>query len=144
MTNRMLKMIVLLLLFALRLAFCQKAGKAAEKYVDYLDMSNWAYYGIGEDKPVDVFLICPTVDTKDEYNMSMDDEKIKERFVGALNMERGLYEDTARVFALYYPLNWKTDSTPADKSENFGACFTVYDGSIKTGDKGTLRLLYRP
>lgn len=117
MTNRNLKIIalfLLLLLLALGLACCKKDDKpaeplaepavksAAEKYVDYLDMSNWAYYGIGEDKPVDVFLICPTVDTKDEYNMSMDDEKTKEHFVGALNMERGLYEDTARMFAPYY------------------------------------------
>lgn len=28
------------------------------------------------------------------------------------------------------PLNWKTDSTPADKEENLGACFTDYDGNI--------------
>lgn len=30
------------------------------------------------------------------------------------------------------PLNWKTDSTPAGKAENLGACFTDYDGSIVT------------
>ena len=105
MTNRNLKMIALfmmLLLFVLGLACCKKADKTAEKYVNYLDMSNWAYYSIGEDKPVDLFLICPTVDTKDEYNMSMDDEKTKEHFVGTLNMERGLYEDSARMFAPYY------------------------------------------
>jgi hypothetical protein len=29
------------------------------------------------------------------------------------------------------PLNWKTDSTPADKSLNKGACFTKYSGDIK-------------
>lgn len=29
------------------------------------------------------------------------------------------------------PLNWKTDSTPADKTLNKGACFTNYDGDIK-------------
>ena len=29
------------------------------------------------------------------------------------------------------PLNWKTDSTPADKSLNEGACFTKYSGEIK-------------
>ena len=28
------------------------------------------------------------------------------------------------------PLNWKTDSTPADKSLNLGACFTDYSGEI--------------
>ena len=30
------------------------------------------------------------------------------------------------------PLNWKTDSTPADKSMNLGACFTDYSGAITT------------
>jgi hypothetical protein len=30
------------------------------------------------------------------------------------------------------PLNWKTDSTKADKSLNIGACFTDYDGNITT------------
>jgi hypothetical protein len=34
------------------------------------------------------------------------------------------------------PLNWKTDSTPADKSENLGACFMGYDGSIKQEVQG--------
>ena len=29
------------------------------------------------------------------------------------------------------PLNWTTDSTPADKSLNKGACFTKYSGAIK-------------
>ena len=29
------------------------------------------------------------------------------------------------------PLNWKTDNTPADKSENLGACFTGSKGQIK-------------
>ena len=28
------------------------------------------------------------------------------------------------------PLNWRTDSTPADRSENLGACFTDYEGGI--------------
>ena len=30
------------------------------------------------------------------------------------------------------PLNWKTDSTPAGKEENLGACFTDYSGNIIT------------
>lgn len=75
------------------------AGPAA---TDYSDESNWAYFGIGEDKDADLFLICPTVDTNDEYNMSLDDEKTKQHFVGALNMERGIYEDSTRMFAPYY------------------------------------------
>ncbi len=69
---------------------------------DYSAEENWAYHGIGEEKDVDLFLICPTVDTNDEYNMSLEDEKTKGNFLGALNMERGIYEDSARLYAPYY------------------------------------------
>jgi hypothetical protein len=37
-----------------------------------------------------------------EYNMSMEDAQTKESFVGALNMERGIYEDSAVMYAPYY------------------------------------------
>ena len=70
--------------------------------VDYSDEENWAYYAIGEEKNADLFLICPTVDINDEYNMSMSDEETKANFLGALNMERGIYEDETRMFAPYY------------------------------------------
>lgn len=69
---------------------------------DYGAAENWAYLGIGEGKDADVFLICPTVDTKDEWNMSLSDEETKTAFLGALNMERGIYEDCARLYAPYY------------------------------------------
>ena len=36
------------------------------------------------------------------YNMSLDDTDIKESFVGALNMERGIYESSATMYAPYY------------------------------------------
>ena len=79
------------------------AAEAADPdIVDYANEDNWAYFGIGEDKDVDLFLICPTVDMRDEYNMSMDDEETKARFPGALNMERGIYEDSTRMYAPYY------------------------------------------
>ena len=66
-----------------------RAGDKAPDGVDYSDKANWAYYGIGEGKDADLFLICPTVDVRDEDHMAMDDEKTRESFVGALNMERG-------------------------------------------------------
>lgn len=70
--------------------------------VDYSDENNWAYFGIGEEKEADLFLICPTVDLNDEYNMSLDDEKTRQKFTGALNMERGIYEDSTRMYAPFY------------------------------------------
>ena len=39
---------------------------------------------------------------KDEFNMSLDDESTKSNFLGALNMERGIYEESSRMFAPYY------------------------------------------
>ena len=69
---------------------------------DYSEESSWAYFAIGEDKDADLFLICPTVDVNDEFNMSLKDEETKESFVGALNMERGIYEESARMYAPYY------------------------------------------
>ena len=41
----------------------------------YSDMNNWAYFAEGDDKDVDVFFIAPTVDTKDEAKMDINDEK---------------------------------------------------------------------
>ncbi len=79
------------------------AAEAADPgIVNYANEENWAYFGIGEDKDADLFLICPTVDMRDEYNMSMDDEETKASFTGALNMERGIYEDSTRMYAPYY------------------------------------------
>lgn len=80
----------------------EEAAEATASAVDYSDQSNWVYYGIGEDKDVDLFLVCPTVDTLDEENMSLENEVMKKYFEGALNMERGIYEDSARMYAPYY------------------------------------------
>ena len=78
------------------------AQTPAQDALDYADADNWAYFGIGEDKDADLFLICPTVDMNDEFNMSMDDEDTKASFLGALNMERGICEESTRMYAPYY------------------------------------------
>lgn len=75
---------------------------AAQPVTSYAEADNWAYYGIGEDRAADLFLICPTVDMNDEYNMSLEDTDTRASFLGALNMERGIYEDSARMYAPYY------------------------------------------
>ena len=69
---------------------------------DYSLPENWVWSGIGEDKPADLFIVCPTVDMRDETNMSLDDEATKAAFAGALAMERGIFEDSARLYAPYY------------------------------------------
>ncbi len=69
---------------------------------DYADSASWAYYGMGEDTGVDIFLICPTVDTRSETNSFDLNDKLKSKFVNALDMEKGIYEDTGRLFSPYY------------------------------------------
>ena len=67
----------------------------------YADPENWAYYGVGEDKDADIFIVAPTVDMKSEYNMVVDD-KNKSRLTRALNMQKDIYEDNLRMFSPYY------------------------------------------
>ena len=101
--NKFNKALALLMVCALLAGlFCSCAKKADT--VDYSQIENWAYYAEGEGKDVDLFLVCPTVDMGKDgaYNMSMDDTDTKESFVGALNMERGIYEDCTTMYAPYY------------------------------------------
>lgn len=71
---------------------------------DYKTAADWAYWRVGENKAADLFIICPTVDLgKDGHtNMSLDDEITKGNFTGALNMQRGIYEENCRMYAPYY------------------------------------------
>ncbi len=75
---------------------------AEDKTMDYGDRANWAYFAMGEDKAVDVFIICPTVDTQSETNAVDFNDQLKAKFVKALDMEKGIYEETGRLFSPYY------------------------------------------
>lgn len=102
-SSRLIALIIALSLLLSLLAACAPVVED-EHDVDYSNEEMWAYLGEGEGKDADLFLICPTVDMgKDgEYNMSLDDEETKESFVGALNMERGIYEGSAIMYAPFY------------------------------------------
>ena len=101
MRQRRIFSLILAVAFLLSL-FCACALKADT--ADYSQSENWAYYAVGEGKDADLFLICPTVDMgkNGNYNMSLEDTDTKESFVGALNMERGIYENSATMYAPYY------------------------------------------
>ena len=49
-----------------------------------------------------MFFICLTVygGGEESFNMFMDDESIKSDFLGVTNMEKGIYDQDARFFAL--------------------------------------------
>ncbi|HIW18084.1 MAG TPA: DUF3089 domain-containing protein [Candidatus Faecalicoccus intestinipullorum] len=72
----------------------------------YSQEENWAYLETEVSDPkADVFFLCPSVYSGDEdsYNMSLRDKETKASFVGAINMEKGIYDDEdARFFAPYY------------------------------------------
>lgn len=73
--------------------------------VDYSSEENWAYCEREDtDSRADVFFICPTVygGSEEAGNMSLEDEETKESFLGAINMEKGIYDEDCRFFAPYY------------------------------------------
>ena len=73
-----------------------------ERVPDYSSRDSWAYFAVGDEKDVDLFLIAPTVYTGDRTNMSIGDRKSLTKFTAALNMERGIYEDYCRMYAPFY------------------------------------------
>lgn len=90
--------------------------------INYENKDNWAYYAMGENKPVDIFLIAPTVDMGRDgsYNVTLINETYKKRFVAALNMQRGIYEETGRLFSPYYrQATFSIYSLPLDKQEKY-------------------------
>lgn len=73
---------------------------------DYNDEKNWIYCETNSqaEKPVDCFLICPTVDLgwHSNLNANMEDPKIRNYFLSALNMERGIYDSVSAMFSPLY------------------------------------------
>ncbi len=83
----------------------QTTDVEAEESSIYSDSENWAYYENEQNgKKADVFFLCPTVfgGSADEMNMSLDDKATKANFLGATNMEKGIYDGECRFFAPYY------------------------------------------
>ncbi len=72
---------------------------------DYSDHANWAYFEADvTDKRADTFFVCPTVyfGADDSCNMELSDEDSKADFLGAIHMEKGIYDHDSRFFAPYY------------------------------------------
>ena len=102
------------------LIYTPDSGRPASGQPDYSQHENWAYFRVGSKKSADLFLICPTVDKRDEYQMSLDDAQSKDRFLGSLNMQKGLYEEQTRMYAPYYrQAALKVYSLPPDARETY-------------------------
>lgn len=93
-----------LILCVKMLTFTHDSTPVSKDSVDYSQQINWAYCGVGEDKDVDVFFIAPTVTSGSDgtMNMSMSDANTKKSFLGATNMEKGIYDVSCRFYAPYY------------------------------------------
>lgn len=66
-------------------------------------MTEWIYKEIGKDKPCDIFIAAPTVGLETKYgNNNIHDPQIRHFFKMALDMEKGIFEDSCRMFAPYY------------------------------------------
>ena len=96
--------IILIIALTLSLAACGQNAQTGRDSVDYADAGNWAYLETAGEGRADVFFIAPTVygGSDDSFNMAMDDEETKASFLGATNMEKGIYDEDARFFAPYY------------------------------------------
>ena len=83
-------------------SFGQKAALNLDP--DYKLQENWAFQDKLKGKPADVFLVAPAVyrGENGELNLSLDNESVKKKFVGAINMEKGIYAPSCALFAPYY------------------------------------------
>ena len=90
---------------ALLIAVLCLSGCTAKQENIYAKAENWAYLETDtSDKEADVFFICPTVygGDSENCNMALDDEETRQNFLGATNMEKGIYDTDCRFFAPYY------------------------------------------
>lgn len=104
-TNRGRKHIMTIVLVMIMLVVSTAGCQNRTNATDYAQETNWAYYEVARTgTKADVFFVCPTVFFGDEntFNMSLSDEATKANFLGATNMEKGIYDGETRFFAPYY------------------------------------------
>lgn len=122
---RKLSVVLVTLLMILSAGFTGCGGKqpSADSPADYSERANWAYCETEqEQKAADVFFICPTVygGSEEAPNMPLDDEKVRADFLGAINMEKGIYDGEGRFFAPYYrQIGLQEYGLPAEEREPY-------------------------
>lgn len=82
----------------------EPSSKKGSDEVNYADAGSWLFFADGARKDVDLFLIAPTADMgKDgNYNLSLSDSKTIENMQGALYMEKGIFNQTCRIYSPLY------------------------------------------
>jgi hypothetical protein len=127
--NRKLKWMKTVLILAVILlcssVFAQTPDETLEP-LDYSDMENWVYSGTEESESlVDVFFIAPSAFGGKEGSMLMDlgNEKGKANFIGAINMEKGIYDQGTRFYAPFYrQAGYNVYSLPEEEAEGLILC----------------------
>lgn len=132
MKRRLIFPLVLILIVSISLSGCSNQRDA----IDYADSGNWSYFEAdAADKPADVFFVCPTVyfGADGRYNMELTDEDAKADFLGATNMEKGIYDRNSRFFAPYYRqvgLN-VYEMEPSDREQYLALAFHDVEGAFE-------------
>ena len=75
---------------------------AVQTETKYTDQAQWAYFETDGTQAADVFLVAPTTGIGKGTNASSEDVEYRDAVLGALNMQRGIYEESGRMFAPYY------------------------------------------
>ena len=122
--NRKLKWMKPVLILAVILlcsnVFAQTPDETLEP-LDYNDMENWVYSGTEDSETlVDVFFIAPSAFGGKEGSMLMDfsNEKGMANFIGAINMEKGIYDQGTRFYApLYRQAGYNVYTLPEEEAE---------------------------
>ena len=95
-------MLMLMLLFGCAAAEAPDPGREP---LDYSDEQYWVYMGTEDgETAADVFFIAPSAfgGKEGSYLMDLSNEKGRNNYIGAINMEKGIYDQNTRFYAPFY------------------------------------------
>lgn len=94
----------------------------AREPLDYGDTRNWVYFGSEDgEAAADVFFIAPSAfgGKEGSYLMDLGNEKGVNNFIGAINMEKGIYDRNTRFYApLYRQAGYRVYTLPEEEAES--------------------------
>lgn len=96
--------ISIIIFFAvLPFAGCENSNRKPSVELDYNDPFTWVYMP-DSVYATDVFFVAPTVFLGNDstFNMDISNEELRLSFAGAVNMEKGIYDEQTNFYAPYY------------------------------------------
>ena len=135
-------MVTLLLLLG---GAAAETPEAVWQPLDYSDAQNWVYFGTENgETAADVFFIAPSAfgGKEGSYLMDLGNEKGRNNFTGAINMEKGIYDRGTRFYApLYRQAGYNVYTLPEEEAEalmlnayaDVRDAFTYYMDSLNGG-----------